>query len=104
MMAKLSKAKDLKEIEAELDLLLNQTKSPSKKNSKKKITTMLSNDLLNKITKHAKGKNITESLTSALEDWIRIQEINKLFERIKKNPLEFSSSAQEIRDLNRKFR
>ena len=50
------------------------------------------------------GKNITESLISALEEWINIQNIRKLNRHRRKSPLKFKKgfSAEKIRELNRK--
>lgn len=70
---------------------------------KKKVTAMISSNLLNKVGKYTKAKNTTESLVIALEDWVRQEELRKLFGRIKQEPLEFRHSAKELRELNRKI-
>lgn len=97
------KVKKSKALEKQLKAVIDQEKHPPTKGSKKKITAMISNSLLNEVAKFTKAKNITDSLTSALEDWVRTQRLNKLFDRIRKKPLEFAYSAEELRELNRKI-
>jgi hypothetical protein len=50
------------------------------------------------------GKNITESITIALKEWLAIKRIKELNNLVKETPLEFNKdfSAENIRQLNRK--
>ena len=54
-----------------------------------KVTAILPDDLVDQIKRYSKGKNITESLIIALRDWIALQKIKELNQRIKKEPLKF---------------
>ncbi len=68
-----------------------------------KITALVPEDLIEEVKKYSGGKNITESLIIALNDYINRQRIKKSIQKIKKTPLEFTSdfSADQIRKLNR---
>ena len=69
-----------------------------------KVTALIPDDIINEVRDFSGGKNITESITIALTDWLKIQRIKNLNSVIKKNPLSFSDnfSAKNVRDLNRK--
>ena len=66
------------------------------------ITTNLDN-LISEVKKYAKGKNLTESLTIALKEWLAVKRIKELNNMVKESPLEFneSFSAETIREINR---
>ena len=68
-----------------------------------KITVILPDDLIDEVKHYSKGKNITESLSIALMDWIALQKIKKLNQKIKKGPLKFKKdfSAGKVRSINR---
>ena len=68
-----------------------------------KITALVPEDLIEEVKKYSGGKNITESLIIALNDYINRQRIKKSIQKIEKKPLEFASdfSADQIRKLNR---
>ncbi len=70
--------------------------------SKTKVTALLPDYIVNGVKKHTGAKNITESLILALDDWLKKEDLKKLFNKIRKNPLEFKYSAKELRELNRK--
>jgi hypothetical protein len=56
------------------------------------------------LSKYAGGKNITETLITALEEWLSLKKIQYLNEDIVKKPLEFSKdfSATKNREMNRR--
>jgi hypothetical protein len=70
-----------------------------------KVTAILPDDLVDQIKRYSKGKNITESLIIALRDWIALQKIKELNQRIKKEPLKFKKvfSAEKVRSINREL-
>lgn len=49
------------------------------------------------------AKNTTESLISALTEWVAIQRLKQLNEQVANNPLSFKEgfSAERIREVNR---
>ena len=70
-----------------------------------KVTAILPDELINEIKQYSSGKTITESLTIALKDWIALQKIKQLTQKIKREPLKFKSgfTAYKARSVNRKF-
>ena len=70
-----------------------------------KITVILSDDLIDEVKHHSKGKNITGSLIIALMDWIALQKIKELNKKINKEPLKFKKdfSADKVRSINREL-
>ncbi len=64
---------------------------------------MVSDQLIETVVKITHGKNITESIVMALEDWVRIKKLYSLTEKIEKEPLRFKSkkTASSVRKLNR---
>jgi hypothetical protein len=70
-----------------------------------KITALVPDELISELKKYSGGKNITESLIIALNDYINRQRIKKSIQKLKKNPLEFNSdfTAEQIRKLNREL-
>jgi hypothetical protein len=70
-----------------------------------KITALVPEELIDEVKKYSGGKNITESLIIALNDYISRQKIKKSIQKVKKNPLEFNLdfSAEQVRKLNREL-
>ncbi|HTH57693.1 MAG TPA: hypothetical protein VL728_16720 [Cyclobacteriaceae bacterium] len=68
-----------------------------------KVTALLSEDLINEVKKFSGGKNITESLQIALNDYIQRQRLRKAMKRLKNSPLEFTKdfTAENVRRINR---
>lgn len=68
-----------------------------------KVTTILSDNLVSEVKKYARGKNLTESLTIALKEWLAIKRIKELNNLVKESPLEFKTgfAAEKIREINR---
>ncbi len=69
-----------------------------------KVTALIPDDLVKDVRQYAGGKNITESLIIALEEWLSLKKIQNLNEDIVKKPLEFSKdfSASKNREMNRR--
>ena len=68
-----------------------------------KVTALLPDDLIHEVKYLAHGKNITDSLLIALREWISVQKLRSLKERVRKKPLLFKRnySARKVRELNR---
>ena len=69
-----------------------------------KVTALLPDELVEEVKAHAKGQTLTESLTLALEEWLRLKKIAQLNAQVQKQPLEFSKgfSAARLRTVNRR--
>ncbi len=69
-----------------------------------KVTALIPDELVNDVKHFAGGKNLTESLVTALEEWLSLKKIHALNDEIMKKPLEFSKdfSAHKIREVNQK--
>jgi hypothetical protein len=68
-----------------------------------KVTAIIPDEIVSNVRTLSKGRNITESLVVALEEWIALKKIHSLNKTIEKTPIRFSKeySAQKIRSLNR---
>ena len=68
-----------------------------------KVTALIPDDLVTEVREFSSGKNITESLIIALKEWLSIQKLKWLHEKVKKSPLTFKKNftAINIRKLNR---
>ena len=69
-----------------------------------KVTAIIPDELVTEVKTLARGKNITESLILALDEWRELKRLQGLNELIGKKPLKFRSgfSARSVRALNRK--
>ena len=70
-----------------------------------KVTAIISDELLRDVQKFTNGKNLTDSLVKALEEWVYSKRIAELSENLVKEPLQFVEgySASKVRKLsNRK--
>lgn len=69
-----------------------------------KVTALIPDDIIAKVKQYTNGKNITESLIKALEEYIALQNIKELNQKIEKEPLEFQKgfSAKKIRSINQR--
>jgi hypothetical protein len=70
-----------------------------------KVTALIPDEMVTEVKKLTNGKNITDSLLIALNDWISQQKIRRLTKHIAKKPLSFKKgfSAIKIRSLNRQL-
>ena len=67
-----------------------------------KVTALLPDKLIEDVKNYSKGKNITESLKIALEEWLSLQKLKELHCKIEKSPLKLDKTIyQKIRDINR---
>ena len=68
-----------------------------------KVTALIPDELIIEVKHYAGGKNLTESLISALKEWVSLRKIKELNKQIKKKPLQFMDdfSADTIRSINR---
>ena len=68
-----------------------------------KVTAILPDELIDSVKNYSHGKNITESLKIALNEWVSQQKVKSLVEKVKSNPLKLNTkSYQKIRETNRK--
>jgi hypothetical protein len=69
-----------------------------------KVTAIIPDAMVAEVKTLAHGKNITESLITALDEWIKLKRLQGLNEMIMKKPLRFKDgfSALSVRELNRK--
>ena len=54
-----------------------------------KVTALIPDELVEKVKKISGGKNITESLIIALNDYVKKDKMEKLFDQIQEEPLAF---------------
>ena len=68
-----------------------------------KVTALIPDNLVTEVREFSSGKNITESLIIALKEWLSIQKLKGLREKVRKSPLTFKENftTTEIRKLNR---
>ncbi len=69
-----------------------------------KVTALIPDTIIDEVKKYSNGKNITDSLMIALEDWIALQKLKKLNSLVLETPLSFERnfSAEKVRKLNQK--
>ena len=69
-----------------------------------KVTAILPDELVSDVRRYSEGKNITESLLIALNEWLSLRKIKALNTQVEKAPLEFNQqfSAEIARATNRK--
>ena len=68
-----------------------------------KVTALISDELISRVRKVSGGKNITESLTIALEEYLKQKEISYLMDEVNDEAFQFNeNSASYIRKINRK--
>jgi hypothetical protein len=68
-----------------------------------KVTALLPDKLMADVRALADGRNTTDSLVIALQDWTRLQKIRRLASSVRKRPLAFARgySARRVRSLTR---
>jgi hypothetical protein len=71
-----------------------------------KVTALIPDELVEEVKRYSKGKNITESLIKALEEWLALEKIKKLNEKVGANPLKFQKgfTGEKVREINRRKR
>lgn len=67
-----------------------------------KVTAIIPDEIIKDVQSYTQGKNITDSLIKALQDWLYKKRIEKLNREIGKKPLQFADgfSAEKIRKLS----
>lgn len=67
-----------------------------------KVTAILPDEMIKDVQKYTGGKNITDSLTRALEDWLYTRRLISLKEELDLEPLQFRKdySADSVRKLS----
>jgi len=70
-----------------------------------KVTAIIPDDIIMDVQKFTEGKNITESLIKALNDWLYTKRIEFLNEKVAENPVKFREgfTADGIRKLNKRI-
>lgn len=66
-----------------------------------KVTAIIDDKTIKDAMKYSKATTVTETLKVALNEYIRIQKLKDLGRLVKKQPIYFEFSAEEIRNLNR---
>ena len=68
-----------------------------------KVTALIPDKIVNEVRQYTGGKNLTESLIVALEEWVSLKKIKALNREILSKPLEFLDdfSADKVREKNR---
>ncbi len=71
-----------------------------------RITVNIKDDLIKSVMELSGGKNRTEGMIIALEDYVYRKRISHIIEDLRKNPIEFVDgfSAESVRKLNRASR
>lgn len=67
-----------------------------------KVTAIIPDEIISDVQKYTDGKNITDSLIKALNDWLYNKRIESLNKKLSKNPVQFKEgfSAESIRKRN----
>ncbi len=68
-----------------------------------KVTAIIPDQLIKRVKRVSGGKNITESLLIALDEYLKQKEISYLMDEVEQNPLVFNedAAAYKIRQINR---
>jgi len=68
-----------------------------------KVTALIPEELIKKVMETSGGKNITDSITIALKEYVSQKQIGYLMDEVEQEPLAFNEDAAPyIRTLNRK--
>ena len=67
-----------------------------------KVTAIIPDDIIKDVQDFTDGKNITDSLIKALNDWLYTKRLEKLNQELTKKPVNFEDgfTAEGIRKLN----
>lgn len=66
-----------------------------------KVTAIIPDELVRETQILSKARNITDAMIIALKNYIAFHKLKEMGEAINEKPLQFSRTAEEIRDLNR---
>lgn len=69
-----------------------------------KVTALIPDEIIADVRKYTGGKNITDSLIKALNDWLYVKRLENLNEKLGQTPLKFQDgfSAEDIRKLSKR--
>lgn len=69
-----------------------------------KVTAIIPDNIIRDVQKFTQGKNITDSLIKALNDWLYTRRMDSLNAELSDNPVQFQEgfSAESIRNLNKR--
>jgi hypothetical protein len=70
-----------------------------------KVTAIIPDDVIHDVQQYTNGKNITDSLVKALQDWLYAKRMEKLNKELSKEPVKFKEgfTAEGIRKLNKRL-
>ena len=68
-----------------------------------KVTAIIDDKTIEDAMKYSNSSTITDALKVALKEYINIQKLKELGQMIKANPMVFSHSAEDIRNINREL-
>lgn len=66
-----------------------------------KVTAIIDDKTIEEAMKYSRASTITEALKVALKEYITLQKLKELGKMVKKDPMKFSYSADETRNVNR---
>lgn len=68
-----------------------------------KVTALIDDELIDEVKKLSAGKNITDSITIALREWVAQKKIGEVTNMVLAEPIVFDSSysAKKVREMNR---
>ncbi len=68
-----------------------------------KVTAIIEDDIIKAAMRYSKSTTVTNALKVALKEYLRMQRLKELSEGVKKQPLNFNYSAEDIRNVNREL-
>jgi hypothetical protein len=70
-----------------------------------KVTAIIPDDIIHDFQQYTNGKNITDSLVKALQDWLYAKRMEKLNKELSKEPIKFKEgfTAEGIGKLNKRL-
>ncbi len=66
-----------------------------------KVTAIIPDNLVEEVRFYSKGKNITESMIIALNEWLGLKHLHDLNNQVEDTSLHFEIDASDIRGINR---
>ena len=67
-----------------------------------KVTAIIDDKIIDEALKYSGATTITAALKIALKEYIALQKIKDLGQEVKKEPLKFIHTAEELRSQNRR--
>ncbi len=68
-----------------------------------KVTAIIDDDIIKAAMRYSKSTTVTNALKVALKEYIRMQRLKELSKGVRKQPLNFNYTAQDIRNVNREL-